>query len=84
LSAQFGVLIAIISSCLGGTAAAVTPYLVGNADPVTLAILRWVIGFLVLLPVALLMRVRWRAPASRFRPYRCRRCWWARSSASSR
>ncbi len=59
MSAQFGVLIAIISSCLGGTAAAVTRYLVGNADPVTLAILRWVIGFLVLLPVALLMRVRW-------------------------
>ena len=36
-----GVLIAIVSSCLGGTAAAVTRYLVGNADPITLAILRW-------------------------------------------
>ena len=54
-----GVLIAIASSCLGGTAAAVTRYLVGNADPVTLAILRWGIGFLCVLPVALLMRVRW-------------------------
>ena len=54
-----GVLIAIISSSLGGTAAAVTRYLVGNADPITLAILRWSIGFLVLLPVALLMRVKW-------------------------
>ena len=41
-----GVLIAIASSCLGGTAAAVTRYLVGNADPLTLAILRWGIGFL--------------------------------------
>ncbi len=55
----FGVLIAIVSSCLGGTAAAVTRYLVGNADAVTLAILRWAIGFLCVLPVALLLRVRW-------------------------
>ncbi len=54
-----GVLIAIVSSCLGGTAAAVTRYLVGNADPLTLAILRWGIGFLVVLPIALLLRVRW-------------------------
>ena len=54
-----GVLIAIVSSCLGGTAAAVTRYLVGNADAVTLAILRWGIGFLCVLPVALLLRVRW-------------------------
>ena len=56
---ELGVLIAIVSSCLGGTAAAVTRYLVGNADPVTLAILRWGIGFLCVLPAALLMRVRW-------------------------
>jgi len=42
-----GVLIAIVSSCLGGTAAAVTRYLVGNADPITLAILRWGIGFIL-------------------------------------
>jgi len=54
-----GVLIAIISSSLGGTAGAVTRYLVGNADPITLAILRWAIGFVVLLPVTLLMRSRW-------------------------
>jgi drug/metabolite transporter (DMT)-like permease len=54
-----GVLIAIVSSCLGGTAAAVTRYLVGNADPITLAILRWGIGFIVLLSVALLLRAKW-------------------------
>jgi drug/metabolite transporter (DMT)-like permease len=54
-----GVGLAILSSCLGGTAAAVTRYLVGNADPLTLAILRWGIGFLCVLPVALLLRVRW-------------------------
>jgi len=55
----FGVALALVSSCLGGTAAAVTRYLVGNADPITLAILRWGIGFLCLLPVALLLRARW-------------------------
>jgi drug/metabolite transporter (DMT)-like permease len=54
-----GVLIAILSSCLGGTAAAVTRYLVGDADPLTLAILRWGIGFCCVLPVALVLRVRW-------------------------
>src|SRR5262245_10284483 len=54
-----GVLIAVISSSLGGTAAAVTRYLVGSADPITLAILRWGIGFLCLLPIALFLRVRW-------------------------
>jgi len=35
-----GVAIALASSALGGTAAAITRYLVGNADPITLAILR--------------------------------------------
>jgi drug/metabolite transporter (DMT)-like permease len=54
-----GVLIAIVSSSLGGTAAAVTRYLVSDADAVTLAILRWGIGFACLLPVALLLRVKW-------------------------
>ena len=54
-----GVLIAIASSSLGGSAAAVTRYLVSSADAVTLAILRWAIGFLFVLPVALVLRVRW-------------------------
>jgi drug/metabolite transporter (DMT)-like permease len=54
-----GVAIALISSCLGGTAAAITRYLAGNADPITLAILRWGIGFICLLPVALLLKIRW-------------------------
>ena len=59
MSEWIGVAIALASSCLGGTAAAITRYLVGNADPVTLAILRWGIGFLCLLPSALLLQVRW-------------------------
>jgi drug/metabolite transporter (DMT)-like permease len=56
-----GVLIALVSSCLGGSAAAITRYLVGNADPVTLAILRWAIGFACVLPAALLLRAKWPA-----------------------
>jgi drug/metabolite transporter (DMT)-like permease len=59
LSEWIGVAIALVSSCLGGTAAAITRYLVGNADPITLAILRWGIGFACLLPVALALGVRW-------------------------
>jgi drug/metabolite transporter (DMT)-like permease len=59
-----GVLIALVSSALGGTAAAVTRYLVvGAADPLTLSILRWGIGFVCVLPVALALRVRWPARA---------------------
>ena len=53
MSEWIGVAIALVSSCLGGTAAAITRYLVGNADPIMLAILRWGIGFACLLPTAL-------------------------------
>jgi drug/metabolite transporter (DMT)-like permease len=59
LSEWIGVAIAIVSSCLGGSAAAVTRYLVLGADPIALAILRWGIGFLCLLPAALFLKVRW-------------------------
>src|SRR5258707_1550360 len=55
----FGVSLALVSSILGGSAAAVTRYLVGNADPITLAILRWGIGFLCVLPATLLLKARW-------------------------
>src|ERR1700741_4433770 len=54
-----GVAIALLSSSLGGTAAAITRYLVSSADPIALAILRWGIGFLCVLPAALLLKVRW-------------------------
>ena len=59
LTEWIGVAIALLSSCLGGTAAAITRYLAGNTDPVTLAILRWGIGFLCVLPAALLLRAKW-------------------------
>ena len=54
-----GVAIALVSSCLGGTAAAITRYLAGNTDPITLAILRWGIGFFCVWPVALFLKARW-------------------------
>src|SRR5438477_6850466 len=54
-----GVAIALVSSCLGGTAAAITRYLAGNTDPITLAILRWAIGFCCVLPAALVLKARW-------------------------
>lgn len=58
MDSTVGVLIAIASSCLGGSAAAVTRYLVRDADPITLAILRWGIGFVIVLPASLLLRVK--------------------------
>jgi drug/metabolite transporter (DMT)-like permease len=59
VSEYIGVAIALLSSCLGGTAAAITRYLVSGADPIALAILRWGIGFVCLLPVTLLLRAKW-------------------------
>jgi len=56
-----GVAIALVSSCLGGSAAAITRYLAGNTDPITMAILRWGIGVLCVLPATLLLKVRWPA-----------------------
>jgi drug/metabolite transporter (DMT)-like permease len=53
---RIGVLIAVLSSTFGGTAAAVTRYSIGTVDPVTLAAFRFGIGFIVLLPLALLWR----------------------------
>jgi drug/metabolite transporter (DMT)-like permease len=52
----FGVVIAIVSCLVGGAALAVTRYLTSNADALTIAFLRWGIGILCLLPVALLLR----------------------------
>jgi drug/metabolite transporter (DMT)-like permease len=53
MSETIGVLVAVLSSAFGGTAAAVTRYAVGTVDPVTLAAFRFGIGALVLAPVAL-------------------------------
>jgi len=54
-----GVAAAVVSSALGGTAAALTRYVVGASDPVTLAAFRFGIGFLIICPLALALRARW-------------------------
>jgi drug/metabolite transporter (DMT)-like permease len=54
-----GILAAVLSSAFGGTAPAVTRYVIGATDPVTLAALRFGIGFLLLLPVAAAIGRRW-------------------------
>jgi drug/metabolite transporter (DMT)-like permease len=56
MSERIGVLIAITSSALGGTAGAVTRFVVGAVDPVTIAAFRFGIGVIVLLPIALMLR----------------------------
>jgi drug/metabolite transporter (DMT)-like permease len=53
-----GVLAAVISSALGGSAAALTRYVIAASDPVTLAAFRFGIGFLLILPLALAAGVR--------------------------
>lgn len=54
-----GILAAIASSAFGGMAAAVTRYLIGATDPVMVAVFRFGVGFLLLLPIALYLRIRW-------------------------
>ncbi|WP_207455275.1 DMT family transporter [Azospirillum sp. SYSU D00513] len=54
-----GVLAAVLSSALGGTAVVATRYVVKATDPLTLAALRFGLGFLLLLPLALWSRERW-------------------------
>lgn len=58
---RLGVVIAVVSSMLGGTALAVTRYLAADVDPITLGILRWGIGFFCVLPAALALKVKWPA-----------------------
>ena len=59
MSEAFGVGVAIVSSAVGGGAAVATRYLIASADPFTLAALRFGGGVLCLLPIALVLRVRW-------------------------
>jgi drug/metabolite transporter (DMT)-like permease len=54
-----GLAAAILSSALGGSAAAITRYVIGASDPITLAAFRFGIGFLLILPLALVMHARW-------------------------
>jgi drug/metabolite transporter (DMT)-like permease len=54
-----GVLAGAVSSALGGMAAAVTRFVVGASDPVMLAVFRFGLGFLLLLPLAFARGARW-------------------------
>ena len=54
-----GVLAAILSSTCGGLTGAVTRYVIGATDPVTLAAFRFGIAFLLILPLALMLQSRW-------------------------
>jgi hypothetical protein len=60
-----GVLAAVVSSALGGSAAALTRYAIGASDPVTLAAFRFGIGFLLILPLALASGARFPHGADR-------------------
>src|SRR3954454_14202257 len=54
-----GVLAAILSTALGGTAIVATRFLAGAADPITIAVLRFAGGAVLLLPLAPIKRERW-------------------------
>ena len=54
-----GVAAAILSSTCGGLTGAATRYVIGATDPVTLAAFRFGIAFLLILPLALLLKSRW-------------------------
>ncbi len=59
MSNTLGIVAALASSALGGTAGGITRYLIGASDPPTLAFFRFGIAFVLLLPVAILARSRW-------------------------
>jgi len=59
MNEAWGVLAAVLSSGLGGTSVAATRYLVNAIDPLAIGSFRFGIGFLLLLPVALLQGGRW-------------------------
>jgi len=54
-----GVLAAVVSSAIGGIAGGATRFVIHATDPVTLGVFRFGTGFVILLPVALMMKRRW-------------------------
>jgi drug/metabolite transporter (DMT)-like permease len=59
MSERIGVWAAVLSSTFGGMAAAVTRFVVSDADAVTIAAFRFGGGVLFLLPLAFIARSRW-------------------------
>jgi drug/metabolite transporter (DMT)-like permease len=54
-----GVLAAVLSTALGGTAIVATRFLAAAADPITIGVLRFAGGSVLLLPLALIKREQW-------------------------
>ena len=59
MSERSGVLVAIVANSFGAGAAVSTRYLADAADPITLAAIRFGGGVLCLLPLVLMLPVRW-------------------------
>ena len=59
MNQRIAVAAAVLSSALGGMAAAATRYVIEATDPITLAALRFGFGFLFLLPLSLALERRW-------------------------
>ena len=56
---RIGVIAAITSSAIGGIAGGATRFVIHATDPVTLGVFRFGTGFLILLPIALILKSRW-------------------------
>jgi drug/metabolite transporter (DMT)-like permease len=56
---RLGILAATLSSATGGVTTAVTRFVIADTDPITLAALRFGLGFACLLPLTLALRCRW-------------------------
>ena len=56
---HIGVLAAVTSSAIGGVAGGATRFVIHATDPVTLGVLRFGTGFLILLATALILKSRW-------------------------
>lgn len=54
-----GVVAGLLSSAFGGMAAGTTRFVISNSDPITIGAFRFGIGFLILLPLAFLLRQPW-------------------------
>lgn len=62
-----GVAAAILSSALGGSAAAITRYIIGASEPVTIAAYRFGIGFALVFPLAIVLGSRFPQGKDRLR-----------------
>lgn len=59
MSNKLGIFAALASSALGGSSGAITRYLITSSDPLTLATFRFGVAFVLLFPIAIILRSRW-------------------------